>query len=440
MEKSMLDRFFKLSERGTDVKTEIIAGITTFVTLAYIIFVNPKTLALAGIPLEAAIAATIAATVFTTVLIGLLANLPMAAAPGLGLQAFFTYTVVIGMGLSWETALGAVFFSGLVFVILTITGALEYVVDAIPDVLKISIGVGVGLFIAFIGLRSAGVVVDSEATLVQVGNVTQPVVILSLAGVLVGSILMSRGVKGSLLFAILGTTIVGMGLGIFDSPKTVGDIVSFNLPDIRPTFGHFDIMGAIRYGLISIVFSFTIIELFDNIGTFIGLTRKAGLTDEEGRVPNLRQALLGTSLGTMFSAVVGTCAVTNYVENASGIAEGGKTGLTAIVVAILFTLTIFFAPLVGLVPAYATAPALIIVGALMIQGVKDIDFSKFSDALPAFLTIILMPLTYSIAQGIAFGFISYAVIKPLSGEAKQVHWLVYFIALAFVLNFAMRLG
>ncbi len=441
MEKtSALDRFFKLSERGTDVNTEIVAGLTTFVTLAYIIFVNPNVLSEAGIPKEAAIAATILATVGTTLLVGLFANLPMASAPGLGLQAFFTYTVVLGMGLTWQTALGAVFVSGVVFFILTITGVLQYIVRSIPEVLKISISVGVGLFIAFIGLRAAGVVVENPNTLVSIGDVTEPAVILSLLGVFAAGILIAKNVRGGLLLSILGTTVVGMLLGIFDSPKSVGDVISLSFPRIDATFGQLDLMAAVKYGLISIVFSFTIVEMFDNIGTLIGLSRRAGLMDEEGRIPNLNRFLMANSIGTMWSAIVGTCTVTTYVENASGITEGGKTGLTAVVVAILFALTIFFAPLVTLIPGYATAPALIIIGALMIQGVKDIDFAEFSDALPAFLTIILMPLTYNIAQGIAFGFISYAIIKPLTGKAKDVHWLVYIIAIAFIINFALRLA
>ncbi len=435
-----LDKFFHLTARGTNVRTEIIAGLTTFVTIAYIILVNPNVLSEAGIPKEAAIAATILATVGTTLLVGLIANLPMASAPGLGLQAFFTYTVVLGMGLNWQTALGAVFVSGLVFFILTITGALKYIVESIPEVLKISISVGIGLFIAFIGLRAAGVVVADANTLVAVGNITQPAVILSLLGVFLAGALMARNIRGSLLIAILGVTAIGMLLGIFDAPKSYQDIITFTLPNIKPTFAQLDIIAAIKYGLVSIVFSFTIVEMFDNIGTIIGLSRRAGLIDETGNILSLNRFLLANSLGTMWSALVGTCTVTTYVENATGIAEGGRTGLTALVVAALFAFTIFLTPLVTLIPSYATAPALIIIGALMIQGVKDIDFTDFSDALPAFLTIILMPLTYNIAQGIAFGFISYAIIKPLTGRAKEVHWLVYFIAIAFIINFALRLA
>ncbi len=437
---SALDKFFKLSERGTNVSTEVVAGFTTFVTIAYIILVNPNVLSEAGIPKEAAIAATILATVGTTLLVGLLANLPMVSAPGLGLQAFFTYTVVLGMGLTWQTALGAVFVSGVVFFILTITGALQYIVKSIPDVLKASISVGIGLFIAFIGLRAAGVVVANPDTLVSVGNITEPAVILSLLGVFAAGALMAREVRGGLLIAILGTTVVGMLLGIFEAPKSVNDVVSLSLPSIDATFGQLDLIAAFKYGLVSIVFSFTIVEMFDNIGTIIGLSRRAGLVDEEGNIPNLNRFLMANSLGTMWSSLVGTCTVTTYVENATGITAGGRTGLTAVVVAILFALTIFFAPLVTLIPAYATAPALIIIGVLMMQGVKDINFGEFSDALPAFLTIILMPLTYNIAQGIAFGFISYAIIKPLTGRAKEVHWLVYVIAVAFVINFALRLA
>lgn len=442
----ILEKLFKLSERNTTVKTELLAGLTTFVAIGYILFVNPNILAAAGVPKDAAIAATIAASVFATLLMGLWANFPVAVAPGMGLNAFFTYTVVLGMGLSWQTALGAVFISGIVFLALTLGGIRQAIIAAVPMNLKYAIAVGIGAFIAFVGLQGAGIVVDNPATLVSTGHIAnisfemgKPAPILSLCGLLLTGILMARRVNCALLIGIGVTTVLGMIAGACPYPAKLGDVISLSLPDISGTFMAMDLMGALQYGIIAIVFTFTVVELFDNMGTLIGLTRKAGLMKDDGSIENLDRALTSDAVGTMASAVFGTCTVTSYVESAAGIAAGGRTGLTAVTAAALFALTILFAPLVGLVPAFATAPALIIVGCLMMAEVVHVDFGDITEALPAFLTIIMMPLTYSIANGFAFGFVSYTLLKLFSGKAREVGWVMCAISLVFMVNFALRL-
>lgn len=437
---SMLEKLFKLSERKTNVKTEILAGITSFLTMSYIIFVNPAILADAGIPKEAALAATIYASVFCTILMALWANYPVAVAPGMGLNAFFAYTVVLGQGLSWQTALGAVFISGVVFLILTVTGIRQKIVDGVPDVLKSAIAVGIGLFIAFIGLKNAELVVANEATFVALGNITSLGPLLALLGLIVAAILMAKRVKGALLISILATSIVAMITGFISFPKSIGDIVSLNLPSMSETFLAMDIMGAIGYGILSVIFSFTIVELFDNLATLIGLTRKAGLTDENGKIENLDRALQADAIGTMASAAFGSTALNAYVENATGISEGGRTGLTALTVGILFFGALIFAPLIVFIPSVATAPILILVGALMISEIKHISFEDFTDVIPVFLTIVLMPLTFSIAQGLAFGFISFTLLKLLTGKSSQIHWIMYVVSAAFIINFIMGGG
>ncbi|WP_026581673.1 NCS2 family permease [Bacillus sp. J33] len=434
---SLLEKLFKLSERKTNVKTEILAGITSFMTMSYIIFVNPSILADAGIPKEAALAATIYASVFCTLLMALWANFPVAVAPGMGLNAFFAYTVVLGQGLSWQTALGAVFISGIVFLILTVTGVRQKIVDGVPGVLKSAIGVGIGLFIAFIGLKNAELVVANEATFVGLGDITGTGPLLALFGLITAAILMAKKVKGALLISILSTSLLAMLVGFIAYPKALSDIASLSLPSMSETFLAMDIMGAIQYGIISVIFSFTIVELFDNLATLIGLSKKAGLTDENGRIENLDRALQADAVGTMASATFGSTALNAYVENATGISEGGRTGLTALTVGVLFFLSLIFAPLIYFIPSVATAPILILVGALMLSEIKHISFDDFTDVIPVFLTIILMPLTFSIAQGLAFGFISYTLLKLLTGKRDQIHWIMYFVSIAFIINFIM---
>ncbi len=439
MNQGILDRMFKLNQKETDVKTEMLAGLTTFVALAYIIFVNPNILADAGIPKEAAIASTIWATALATTLMAVWANFPIAVAPGMGLNAFFAYYVVGVLQLSWQVALGAVFFSGILFLILTIGGIRQAIIKSVPMNLKCAIGVGIGLFIAFIGLKNAGIIIADKATFVTVGHLVNKEPLLACFGLVFTAVLMSRNVKGSMLIGIITTTVLGMIFGAVPAPKGLNDIISFNIPSMAPTFMQLDLVGAWQFGIFSIIFTFTIVELFDNMGTLIGLTRKAKLMNDEGDIENLDKALTTDAVGTLSSAVFGTSTVTSYVESAAGIAEGGKTGLTALTVAGLFVVSLLFAPLIGLVPGFATAPALILVGALMMAEIVHVSFADFTDGFPAFMTIIMMPLTFSIANGFAFGFVSYTFVKVLSGRAKEVSLIMWLVSLAFLANFYMRL-
>ena len=434
----VLERLFRIREKGSTVRTEILGGITTFVAVSYIIFVNPSILADAGIPKEAAIASTIWAATATTLLMGLWANFPVAVAPGMGLNAFFAYYVCGVLGLPWQVALGAVFISGVIFLLLTVPRVRQIIIDAVPMNLKCSIVVGIGLFIAFIGLKSAGIVVSNPATFVTTGNLAKAEPLLACTGLILTAVLMARNVRGAILIGILVTTGLGMAVGAVPMPTGMDSVMSFNLPSLTPTLMQLDIMGAIKFGLFSILFTFTIVDLFDNMGTLIGLSRKAGLMDDKGHIPNLDKALVTDSVGTVLSSFLGTSTVTSYVESAAGIAEGARTGLAAVVTAILFMFALVFAPLVGLVPAFATAPALVIVGALMMMEVRHVDFTDFTEAFPAFMTIVMMPLTFSIASGFGFGFISYAFVKTCSGRAREVSPVMWLIAIAFIFNFALR--
>ncbi|MDY6296239.1 MAG: NCS2 family permease [Schwartzia succinivorans] len=434
----MLNRLFHLNEKKTNVQTEMIAGFTTFISVAYILFVNPNILADAGIPKEAAIAATIWVAALTTTFMGLYANYPVALAPGMGLNAFFTYYVVGTLHLPWQVALGAVFFSGVFFFILTVGGVRQAIIRAVPENLKHAITVGIGMFIAFIGFRGTGLIVADKATYITLGHVAEPTTLLALVGLLLTGVLIVRGVKGSILIGIAVITLASMFMGLSPVPHGIGDIMSFDIPSMEATFGKFDIRGAWEFGIFSIIFTFTVVELFDNMGTLIGLTTKANLVKEDGEIENLDRALTTDAVGTMLSALFGTSTVTSYLESAAGIAEGGKTGLTAVMVAVLFVVSLVFAPLIGLVPAFATSPALIIVGALMISEVRNVSFGAFDDALPAFLTIIMMPLTSSIANGFAFGFVSYVVMKVGAGKIKEISPIMWIIALAFLVNLELR--
>ncbi|WP_019542624.1 NCS2 family permease [Selenomonas bovis] len=433
-----LARYFKLAEKQTTVKTEILAGLTTFIALAYIIFVNPNILSEAGIPKDAAIASTIWIAALSTMVMGVVANYPVALAPGMGLNAFFAYYVCGTLGLHWTVALGAVFFSGVLFLILTVSHIRQAIINAVPQNLRVAIGVGIGLFIAFIGLKGTGLIVPDKATFIGLGHVTQPTTLLSLFGLVLTGALMARKVQGSILIGIVATTLLSMCLGYSPVPHGISDIVSTSMPHMGETFGKLDIVGAWNYGIVSIIFTFTVVELFDNMGTLIGLTSKAKLVKPNGEIENLDRALTTDAVGTICSSVFGTSTVTSYIESAAGIAAGGKTGLTAVTVSICFLIALLFAPLVGLVPGFATAPPLILVGALMMQEVGKINFADFSDALPAFLTIVMMPLTGSIANGFAFGFVSYAFMKTAVGKYKEVSWIMWLVSLAFVINLVMR--
>ena len=435
---SAIERYFKIREKGTSVRTEILAGLTTFIALAYIIFVNPNILAEAGIPKEAAIASTIWIAALSTMVMGVVANYPVALAPGMGLNAFFAYYVCGTLGLHWTVALGAVFFSGVLFLILTVSHIRQAIINAVPQNLRVAIGVGIGLFIAFIGLKGTGLIVPDKATFIGLGHVTNPTTMLSLFGLVLTGALMARNIQGSILIGIVVTTLLSMVLGYSPVPHGIGDIISTSLPHMGETFGQLDIMGAWNYGIVSIIFTFTVVELFDNMGTLIGLTSKAKLVKPNGEIENLDRALTTDAVGTIFSSIFGTSTVTSYIESAAGIAAGGKTGLTAVTVSICFLIALLFAPLVGLVPGFATAPPLILVGALMMADVGKINFQDFSDGLPAFLTIIMMPLTGSIANGFAFGFVSFAFMKTAVGKYKEVSWIMWLVSIAFVINLVMR--
>ena len=435
---SFVERYFKVREKGSSVRTELLAGLTTFIAMAYILFVNPNILADAGIPKDAAIASTIWIAALASLAMGVFANYPVALAPGMGLNAFFAYYVCGVLGLHWTVALGAVFFSGVLFLILTVGGIRQAIINAVPRDLKLAISVGIGLFIAFIGLKGTGLIVENSATYVALGHVTAPTTLLSLFGLLFTAALMARNVHGAILIGIFVTTILAMAFGMTPAPQGFGDIISTSLPHMGATFGQLDLAGAWNYGLVSIIFTFTVVELFDNMGTLIGLTTKAKMVKPDGHIENIDKALTTDAVGTMVSAVFGTSTVTSYIESAAGIASGGRTGLTAVAAGVLFLTALLFTPLIGLVPAFATAPALILVGALLMSEVGKIDFSDFTNALPAFLTIIMMPLTSSIANGFAFGFISYTVMKLFAGQYKKVSWIMYLVSIAFLINLALR--
>jgi len=403
---SMLNALFRLAEHGTTVRTEILAGVTTFLTMAYIVFVNPSILQATGMDQGAVFVATCLAAAIGTAIMGFYANYPVALAPGMGLNAYFTYGVVLGMGYMWQAALGAVFLSGILFVILSVLPVREWIINSIPRSLKMSISAGIGLFLAIIGLKNAGIVVDHPATLVTLGDVTAAPALLAAAGFILMVAMNARRIPGAVIIAILAVTAVGIVLGV--SPT--GGIFSLP-PSIAPTFLEMDLAAAFQIGLISIVFAFLFVDLFDTAGTLVGLSHRAGMLDERGRLPRLRQALLADSSATLAGAALGTSTTTSYIESAAGINAGGRTGLTAVTVAVLFLLCLFLAPLAGTIPAYATAPALVFVACLMVRGLAEIDWDDVTEVAPAVITAVSMPLTFFIATGIGLGFISYAAIK-----------------------------
>ena len=425
-----IERYFSLAAHETTVRREILAGVTTFLTMAYIIFVNPAILADAGIDRDAAFVATCIAAAIGSLLMGLLANYPIALAPGMGLNAFFTYTVVAQMGHSWQTALGVVFLSGLIFLALSVLPVREWIVNAIPRTLKMAISAGIGMFLAIIALKSAGIVVDSKPTLVQLGDLTAPAAILAILGFFAMIAMDRLKVPGAILIAIIAVTIIAMIGGL----QNFGGIASAP-PSLAPTLLELDLASALELGLISVVFAFLFVDLFDTSGTLIGVAHRAGLLDENGKLPRLRSALLADSLATVAGAALGTSTTTSYIESAAGIRAGGKTGLTAVVVAILFLGCLFFAPLAGSIPAYATAPALLFVACMMARGLSEIDWEDVTEYAPAVVTALAMPLTFSIATGIGMGIITYAAIKLLSGRMSDASPAILVLAVAFVLNF-----
>ncbi|SJZ34194.1 NCS2 family permease [Selenihalanaerobacter shriftii] len=430
-----LERFFKLKENNTTVKTEILAGLTTFMTMAYIIIVNPLILKDAGMPFEAVMAATVISAAFATLIMGLYANYPFALAPGMGLNAFFAYTVVLGMGLSWQAALAAVFISGIFFIAITITGIRTAIVNAIPISLKKAVSAGIGLFIALIGLKNANIIVSNEATLIGLTEkLAAPDTLLALIGLAIIGILMARRIKGAILIGIIITTIIGIPMGIVEIKEGFSP---FDLHINLETFGAFKkgLPELKNFGILNVILAFTFVDLFDTIGTLVGTGARAGMLDEDGNLPRVGKALMADSLGTTFGSILGTSTVTTYVESTAGIMEGGRTGLTAVTVAILFLASLIISPLVLLVPSAATAPALIIVGVLMMGAITDIDFDDFTEAFPAFMTIIMMPFAFSIAEGIAAGIIIYPIVKLIAGKSDEIHPVIYILALLFLARY-----
>lgn len=430
--KSGLEGFFALSENGTNVKTEILAGLTTFVTMAYILFVNPLILADAGMDRGAVFMATALAAAISTLFMGLYANYPFALAPGMGLNAFFAYVMVGSMGLSWQTALGAVFLSGIIAVIVTLTGLRALLIRAIPISMKHAVGAGIGLFIAFIGLVNSGIVVANEATLVDLGDFTQPGTLLATIGLIIMAVLVAKGIKGGILISIVITSIVGIPMGITQIPSS---IIS-TPPSLAPGLLKLDLAGALKFSMFPVIFSLFFADLFDTIGTFVGVASRTGMIDEHGNLKRGNKALFADSLGTVVGSLLGTSNTTTYVESAAGVSVGGRTGLTAVVVSLMFVASVILSPIALAVPGEAVAPALIMVGVFMASSLNEIDFSDISEAFPAFITAIAMPMTYSISYGLALGFVAYTAIKFLTGKGKEIHWLMYILTILFILYFA----
>ncbi|GGJ00582.1 NCS2 family permease [Halopseudomonas pertucinogena] len=425
----MLEKLFQLKAHGTTVRTEILAGVTTFLTMAYIIFVNPMMMADAGIDPGAAFVATCLAAALGSLIMGAWANYPIALAPGMGLNAFFSYTVVGSMGYSWQVALGAVFISGFLFFLLSIFRIREWVINSIPMPLRSAIAAGIGLFLALIALKSAGIVVDHPATLVGAGDMTQPAPLLAALGFVVIVALAYRQVTGAVMIGILLIT----GLSLLFGFTQADGIVSAP-PSLAPTFMELDLRGALDVGLVSVIFAFLFVDLFDTSGTLIGVAQKAGLVDENGKLPRLGRALMADSTATMAGSLMGTSTTTSYVESAAGTAVGGRTGLTACVVAALFLLSLFLSPLAGAVPAFATAPALFFVAVLMTSGLVQVNWEDLTEAAPVVVTALVMPLTFSIANGIALGFITWTAIKLLSGRWRDLNASLYVLSALFIVK------
>ena len=429
----MLEKFFNLKSNNTTVRTEVVAGITTFMTMAYILAVNPGILSSTGMDKNAVFTATALSALIATLVMALVAKLPFALAPGMGLNAFFAFTVVLGMGYTWEFALTAVFLEGIIFLILTAFNIRELIVNSIPLNVKHSVSAGIGLFIAFIGLVNAGIVVDNPATLVGLGSIKSHSALLALIGLVITGVLLAKRVKGALLIGILVSTLIGLPLGVTKIPE---GFTFFSVPpSLSPIFFKFQFHHIFTVDMVVVLFTFLFVDMFDTVGTLVGVSSKADMLDKKGNVPRAKQALFADAIGTTFGAMLGTSTVTTYVESAAGVSEGGRTGLTALTVAGMFLIALFLAPVFTLIPGAATAPALILVGLFMLSPVAKINFNDYTEAIPAFLTIIMMPLTYSIAEGIVFGMLSYVLLKVLTGKFKDVSIVMYVLAVLFVLKF-----
>jgi AGZA family xanthine/uracil permease-like MFS transporter len=426
----MFERFFQLEAHGTTIRKELVAGITTFLTMAYIIVVNPSILSATGMDFGAVFVATCLAAAIGTSIMGLVANYPIALAPGMGLNAFFSFTVVGAMGYSWQVALGAVFISGFLFFLLSIFRIREWIINSIPMSLRFGISAGIGFFLALIALKNAGIVVDNPATLVGLGDIKASESLLFFGGFLLICALSFRRVTGAVMIGIIAVTLAALALGLieykgfFSAP-----------PSLAPTFMQLDLAGAFNVGMITVIFAFLFVDLFDTSGTLIGAAQRGGLLDENGKLPRLGRALMSDSVATMSGAALGTSTTTSYIESTAGISAGGRTGLTAVVVALLFIACLLLSPIASIIPAYATAPALLYVAVLMSGGLKLIDWDDMTDAAPAVVTALMMPLTFSIANGIALGFVTYVALKALSGRWSQLNTSVVTIAVIFVLKF-----
>jgi AGZA family xanthine/uracil permease-like MFS transporter len=426
----LLQRIFHLDENQTTVRREILAGLTTFMTMAYVVVVNPRILAEAGMPVEGVLFATCISAAIATLIMGIWANYPIALAPGMSLNAYFTYSIVIGRGIAWQTALGVVFLSGLLFLLLTLTNVREQIVNGIPDCLKHGTAAGIGLFIAFIGLRNAHIIVANPATFVALGKVSDPQVRLAAVGLVLIAILMARRIGSAILLGIVAIAIAGIPLGLAHWPEHL-----FSLPHPGGTFLKLDFRAAARIGLSELIFVFFFVDLFDNVGTLVGVCEQGGFL-RDGKLPRASRALLADAFGTMFGALAGTSTVTSYIESAAGVAAGARTGLGNIVIAGFFLIAMFCAPLVAAIPAYATAPALILVGALMCGAVARVRWDDFSEAFPAFLTLVATPLTFSIATGLSLGMLSFTLIKVGTGKYREISPLIWILSVLFLLRYA----
>ena len=428
-----LDSYFGITKNNTSLKTEIIAGITTFMTMAYILIVNPSILSAAGMDKGAVFTATALATIVSTLIMGIYAKLPFAQAPGMGLNAFFAFTIVLGMGYSYEFALTAVFLEGIIFILLTLFDIREAIVDSIPKNIKKAISVGIGLFISLVGLEGAGIIVHPEdgGTILALGNITHGSGLLAIIGILITGILLARNIKGALFIGMIVTAIIGIPLGVTPIPTS---IISAP-PSISSVFFKFQWNNIFSLDMVVVLFTLLFMDMFDTIGTLVGVATKAKMLDKDGKVPNLNKALLADAVGTTFGACVGTSTVSTFVESASGVAEGGRTGLTAVSTALMFALALFFSPIFASITPAVTCSALVLVGLFMIEPIKEIDLSDFTEAIPAFLTIIMMPLSYSISDGIVFGVVSYIILKLFTGKAKDISITTVIVGMIFILKF-----
>jgi adenine/guanine/hypoxanthine permease len=425
----LIDRYFKLAENQTSVKQEMLGGLTTFVTMAYIVVVNPQILAQAGMPAEGVVFATCLSAAVATLVMGLYANYPIALAPGMSLNAYFTYSVCLSMHVPWRTALAVVFFSGVLFLILTVTRVREQIVNGMPDCLKHSTAAGIGMFIAFVGLRNAKLVVANSATFVGLGSFADKEVQTACFGLALTLVLMARRIHGAILLGIIGTTVLGALRGITNWPTSF-----FSMPHPSSTFLQLDFRGALHLGFLEILFAFLFVDLFDNVGTLVGVCEQGGFI-KDGKIPRVGRVLLADSVGTIFGALTGTSTVTSYIESAAGVAAGARTGLSNLAVAALFLLAMFCSPLAAAIPAYATAPALILVGVLMSQSLAQVNWQDFTEALPAFITMLATPLAFSIATGLSLGLISYTVVKLAAGKFAQINALIWILTILFILRY-----